>query len=90
VNQEQQPRWPPTRSRQVLWTVGIIAALVVLIRIGYVFQWTGFGQTEAKEGVKPSKTLWDWLKLLIIPAVIAGGTIWFNRRQQERSERNAK
>jgi uncharacterized protein YjbI with pentapeptide repeats len=30
------------------------------------------------------KTLWNWLELLIVPAVIAGGGIWFNRQQQER------
>jgi hypothetical protein len=31
-------------------------------------------------------TLWDWLKLLIIPAVIAGGTLWFNQNQQARQQ----
>jgi hypothetical protein len=30
------------------------------------------------------KTLWDWMKLLIVPAVIAGGGLWFNRQQRER------
>jgi len=35
-------------------------------------------------------TLWDWAKLLIVPGVLAGGGIWFNRRQQERSEQNAE
>jgi hypothetical protein len=29
-------------------------------------------------------TLWDWLKLLVVPAVIAGGGLWFNRQQRER------
>jgi uncharacterized protein YjbI with pentapeptide repeats len=89
VNQEQQPRWRPTR-RQVLWTVGIVVALAVLISIGYALPWTGFGQPEVKEGVKPSegvkpyKTLWDWLELLIIPAVLAAGGLWFNQQQRQR------
>jgi len=29
-------------------------------------------------------SLWEWLKLLVVPAVIAGGGIWFNRQQRER------
>jgi len=28
--------------------------------------------------------LWAWIKLLVVPAVIAGGGIWFNRQQRER------
>jgi len=59
VDQEQQSRWRPTIG-QVLWTVGIVVALVVLIRIGYALPGSGFA----------SKTLWDWLKLLVVPAVL--------------------
>ncbi len=53
---QQQTRWRPTR-RQVLWTVGIVATAVVMAYIGYFIPRTGFGQTEVKEGVQPSKTL---------------------------------
>jgi hypothetical protein len=35
-------------------------------------------------GYRYDITLWDWLKLLVVPAVIAGGSIWFNRQQRER------
>jgi hypothetical protein len=35
-------------------------------------------------GYRYDITLWDWIKLLIVPAVIAGGGIWFNRQQRER------
>jgi hypothetical protein len=42
---------------QVLWTLGIVAGLTVAVLIGYRY------------GI----TLWDWIKLLIVPAVIAGG-----------------
>jgi uncharacterized protein YjbI with pentapeptide repeats len=54
--------------RHVLWAVGIIAFLTVSVFIGYRY------------GI----TLWDWIKLLIVPAVIAGGGLWFNRQQRER------
>jgi uncharacterized protein YjbI with pentapeptide repeats len=29
-------------------------------------------------------TLWDWMQLLVVPAVLAGIGLWFNRKQQER------
>ena len=35
-------------------------------------------------GYRYGITLWDWIKLLVVPAVIAGGGIWFNRQQHER------
>jgi hypothetical protein len=31
-------------------------------------------------------TLWECLKLLIIPVVIAAGGLWFNRHQREREQ----
>jgi hypothetical protein len=35
-------------------------------------------------GYRYGITLWDWIKLLIVPTVIAGGGIWFNRQQRDR------
>ena len=64
----QQPSRWPPTRGQVLWTGGVVACLAVSILISYRY------------GI----TLWDWLKLLIVPAVIAGGGIWFNRQQRER------
>jgi uncharacterized protein YjbI with pentapeptide repeats len=58
---------------QVLWTGGIVGALSVSILIGYRY------------GI----TLWDWIKLLIVPAVIAGGGLWFNAQQRERERQIA-
>jgi hypothetical protein len=72
VDQQQEPRWQPTR-RQLLWASGIVAVLTLAVLIGYRY------------GI----TLWDWLKLLVVPAVIAGGGIWFNQRQQARDQVSA-
>jgi hypothetical protein len=58
---------------QVLWTLGIVAGLTVAVLIGYSY------------GI----TLWDWIKLLIVPAVIAGGGLWFNSQQREREQQIA-
>jgi uncharacterized protein YjbI with pentapeptide repeats len=59
--------------RQLLWICGVGTALVVSILIGYRY------------GI----TLWDWLNLLVVPAVIAGGGLWFNAQQREREQRIA-
>jgi hypothetical protein len=68
--------------------------LVVLIRIGYAYHWTGFGQSKVNQAVQPAKTLWDWLDLLIVPAVLAIGGYLFtrseNRSTQAAAERRAQ
>jgi hypothetical protein len=63
--------------RGVLTIVGIL----VLIGIGYRYEWTGFGErarnkSETQE-IQRSKTLWDWMSLLFVPLMIAGIGIWF-------------
>jgi hypothetical protein len=71
------PDWRPT-LQQALWAIRIIVALIVILAI-----LTLIGQPY---GI----TLWDWAKLLIVPAVIADDGIWFNQRQQERDRQNAE
>jgi uncharacterized protein YjbI with pentapeptide repeats len=69
-----------------LWAGGIVALvfLVFLIVVigGYVFdwKWTGF----------PNRKLWDWLKLLIVPAVLALGGFLFTRSENNRAQDIAK
>jgi uncharacterized protein YjbI with pentapeptide repeats len=58
---------------QLLWICGVVAALVVSILIGYRY------------GI----TLWDWIKLLVVPAVLAGGGLWFNAQQRAREQQLA-
>jgi hypothetical protein len=50
------------------WILGGLVLLLALIVVGYRYH----------------ITLWDWLKLLIVPAVLAGGGIWFNKQQRDR------
>jgi hypothetical protein len=84
VDQQQQSRWRPTR-RQAEWGVAIGAALVLYLVAGYGFrlEWTGLVKGF------PGKTIWDWLELLIVPAVLAAGGIWFNLQQREREQQVA-
>jgi|SRR5215207_6765788 len=58
---------------QGLWAIRIGIVLGLLVAIGYSY------------GV----TLWDWIKLLIVPAAIAGAGYWFNTQQREREQRIA-
>jgi uncharacterized membrane protein len=83
VHQDRQSRWLAT-IRYVLWTVGIVVALagVIIIVLGYVREWEWTGLVKDKAYTK--RTLWDWLQLLIIPAVLAGVGLWFNRQQREQ------
>jgi uncharacterized protein YjbI with pentapeptide repeats len=70
VEREQSPGWRIT-VRGVptpAWILGGLVLLLALIVVGYRYQ----------------ITLWDWLKLLIVPAVLAGGGIWFNKQQRDR------
>jgi uncharacterized protein YjbI with pentapeptide repeats len=49
---------------------------IALIIVGYRFDWTGFNGNN-----KSGKTLWDWLQLLFVPAVLTLGAIWYTARQ---------
>jgi hypothetical protein len=63
----------PTRRHQVsrrwIFVAAGLVALVVLLIGGYVahWAWTGFSDND---------TLWDWLQLLLLPAIIAGLPLW--------------
>ena len=45
-------------------------------------EWTGFGAYDEEVSGPRSKTLWDWLELLIVPAVLALAALLFNRSQK--------
>src|SRR5215208_8346010 len=81
---EPQPRLRPRRGVQ--WLTVIVAVAVtlgILIYIGYGLQWTGFGPTRASGGGQPPKILWEWLGLVIVPAMLAAGAFWINQRQKQ-------
>ena len=65
---DQQQSRARPSRRQLFWAGAASGLLTIAILIGYRY------------GI----TLWDWLKLLVVPAVIAGGGLWFNRQQRER------
>jgi uncharacterized protein YjbI with pentapeptide repeats len=87
VDQQEQSRWWPPTRRQLLWAGGIAAlAFLIVVICGYIlgWKWTGL----------PKRTLWDWLDLLIVPAVLAIGGLLFssaqNRATQAAAEQRAQ
>ena len=39
--------------------------------------------TEDGREFQRGKTVWDWIQLLIVPLVLAGGALWFNQRRDQ-------
>ena len=55
--------------------------------------WMGFGERTYKqpdgEVVVPSKSLWDWLQLLVVPAVLAIAALLYNQAQDNQNRKQA-
>jgi len=78
--------WLSKNKKLIAIVASTLVIAIIVILIGYQFDWTGFNtssitaQTNATKGTTlptnltvtlPSKTLYDWMQLLIIPFVIA-------------------
>ncbi len=72
-----------TRRRWITIGLIVLVGLIGLTFAGYWFNWdwTGFNQHIGPQvqQYQPTKTLWDWLQLLIIPLVLAVVALLFNR-----------
>src|SRR5260370_235262 len=72
-------------ARRLWVTIGVLVlvGLIGLIFAGYWFNWdwTGFNEQIGSRvpQYQPTKALWDWLQLLIIPLVLAVAALLFNR-----------
>jgi hypothetical protein len=86
VDDQQQSRSQPTR-KQILWTVGILAVIVVIVGFAYVYEWEWTGLVKDPHFHK--RTLWEWLNLLIVPAVLALGGYLFTRSENRRTREDA-
>ncbi len=72
LRQILKQRWRPI-------TIVILGcALIFFIVAGYWLQWTRLGFLN--------KTLWDWMQLLIVPALLTLGAVWFASRQNHDRE----
>src|SRR6266446_8210811 len=75
-----------TLDAVIIISLVIVLVLLVLIVLGYTFNWSWTGLH--------GRTLYDWLQLLIIPAVLAIGGYLFNyttgRNERQANEQRAK
>jgi len=82
----------PRRTRRaILFGILAIAVAAAIIRMtldGYWQDWTGFGEYQSPAGeFQRSKTLWDWLDLLLLPFAISGAGLLIALRSR-RSNRD--
>ena len=80
---EQEPSTDEADKRRdayIGWAIiGVILAVTLI-----AFTTVGFGPYEEIVTGARAPTLWDWLQLLIVPAVLALGALWFNKTQKDR------
>ena len=75
--------WQQIKQHRV--TILVVAIILVvtiaLIIVGYRFDWTGFNGNNTS-----GKTLWDWMQLILIPAVLTLGAFLFNRAERSSEQ----
>jgi uncharacterized protein YjbI with pentapeptide repeats len=81
------------RAMLLLWTAGVLAVVASLISVAYVrrWTWTGFVAStpiDEASGDRRTKTLWDWMQLLIIPLALAALAFALNAAQSDRDQRH--
>ncbi len=73
-----------------LASILFIILIIITIILGYFFNWdwVGVGVNTQKDVAEPfrSKTLWDWLDLIIVPLILAV-SLFCLTQQEERRER---
>lgn len=93
------------RDRNIVLILIVVFLVCVSVPLLYAQPWTGFGPVtttsttveDQSSGVttttttqtQPAKTLWDWSVLLVIPLVLGGAAIWFNRTERQNEQRTA-
>ena len=82
-------KWQSIKQHPVATVlISLSALLVVLVILGYIFNWgwTGLGPyvpPTKGSNFQRGKTLWDWMQLLFIPVVLAVAGFWFNHRERD-------
>jgi uncharacterized protein YjbI with pentapeptide repeats len=78
-------KWTVADRWLALLVIGAALAILIIGICGYVFrwEWTGFHGPE-------QRMFWDWLELLILPAVVALGGYLFTRAVNLRAQDIAK
>lgn len=65
-------------SRFSIFVLAITCAVIILVLLAlgsYSFGWTWTGFKN--------NTLWDWLKLLLLPVVLTTASVWYTLQQKQ-------
>src|SRR5260221_4765229 len=82
-------RWQRIKRHPVATVfISLSALLVLLVLLGYIFNWgwAGLGTyipPTKNSNFQRGKTLWDWMQLLFIPVALAVAGFWFNHRERD-------
>lgn len=74
--------------RRTIILLIVAPAFIWIAMQGYSMEWTGFGKPVG--GSMQAKMLWDWMDLLLVPVVLAGGVILLTRSGREMERRRAE
>jgi hypothetical protein len=94
--------WQKIKKHPYATGIVVFLVLMLFIFSAYKFgwDWTGFNSGTSQITItstskvnytatvpQPTKSLWDWMQLLIIPLVLAIIAIWFNRTERRNELR---
>src|SRR5712692_1414358 len=98
----QKRRQHPFIATVIIVILIALTAFVFLVHM-FGWDWTGFNggyskttTTSMTHGITTAteqpltRTLWDWLQLLIVPFMLAIGGFWLNQLQKGREQRTAE
>lgn len=66
--------------------IGFIGLIIYWISLDNPPVWTGFGESYKKPNIEPAKTLFDWLRILILPLSL-GLLSWLYKEDEKTKER---
>jgi len=79
-----------SRKRLVYFILIVIIIFLLTYlkqKIDFSNPYLGFGEFSKNEFYRPSKTLWDWLELLIVPITLVLGGYFLNRFDKKHERR---
>jgi hypothetical protein len=80
----------PRRLGALAWASIGLVAIAALLAAAYAWQWGWIGLIASsgrpKHDLEPgeARLLWDWLDLLVVPAILAVGAWYLNRAEASR------
>lgn len=93
----------PSLRKAIFCSLGTVVIIAIIVSISIWAdsfpEWTGISGYDAQTTVQTTtltttqitttrgKTLWDFMELLIVPIVLAGIAIWFNRRMRDAEKK---